>query len=79
MTYVNGTDGKRQIPLRGVLTLIAPDGERIPLMQVNDKPTELRKRASKTYTYRIPLSAHPRLAGLDLTLYDAVIVQPGQQ
>ena len=79
MTCVNGTADKQQIPPHGMLALITPEGDQIPLMPVSDKPTTLRKNASKTYTYKIPLASYPRLASLDLTCCDAVILQPGQQ
>ena len=79
MTYLNYTGEKQQIPVRGVLTLITPEGEKIPLTPVSDSPDTLRHRSGKEYTYKIPLSVNPRLRNLDLTRWDAVIVpHPGQ-
>ena len=79
MTYVNRSGEKQQIPLSGILTLVTPSGEQIPIMPVADKATTLKNNYSKTYKYRIPLSTNPRLIGLDLTRCDAIIVNPANR
>lgn len=79
MTYANRTGDKVQIPYAGMLTLVTPDGKQIPLLPVNDRPTTLRNKSSKTYKYKIPLSANPRLNGLDLSRCDVIIVSPGKK
>jgi len=74
MTYINRTGARQYAPYRGTLALIAPDGTIIPLMQVNAPKERLDHRDSEKYTYKIPVSLHPRLIGLDLTRCDAVMV-----
>ena len=79
MTYNNRTGMKQTVPLHGMLTLVTPDGEQIPLMMISEKQRELSHKAVKTYTYKIPLSVHPKLNGLDLNRCSAVIIDPANR
>jgi len=76
LTYSNRTGTKQEILPQGMLVLIAPDGEQIPVRAVNEKARMLSSGSGKTYTYQIPLSANPGLNGLDLTRCDAAIINP---
>ena len=79
MTYANRTGMKQTVPFHGMLTLITPDGEQLPLMMLSEKQRELKHKAIKTYTYKIPLSAHPRLNGLDLSACGVTIIDPANR
>ena len=57
-----------------LLTLITPEGEKIPLMMLHEKQRDLSHKMIRTYTYQIPLSVHPKLNGLDLSRCSAVII-----
>jgi len=75
MKWVNRSGAAQTVPQQGLLTLILPDGEQLPLTNaVTVKQTQLKHRGTRTITYKIPLIANPRLMGLDLTLCDAGIV-----
>jgi len=76
MQYANRTGLRQKIPFHGMLTLITPEGEKIPLMMLHEKQRDLKHKAIKTYTYKIPLSVHPKLNGLDLSRCSAVIIDP---
>jgi len=79
MQYVNRTGQKQRIPFQGMLTLITPEGEKIPLMMLHEKQRDLSHKMIRTYTYKIPLSVHPKLNGLDLSRCSAVIISRNGQ
>jgi len=61
------------VPGGGVLTLIMPDGARLPVMPMETGRGTLRRNGVTTVTLRLPLAAYPRLAGLDLASCDATV------
>ena len=72
MTFRNRTGASVQIPGPGVLTLVTPEGEQIPLMPLAaSRQYTLRNKDSRTIRYRVPVGA--QTAGLDLTRSGAVI------
>ena len=78
LAFKNRSGIRQQIPSHGLLTLITPEGEQIILKQLNGAQETLKDGRNDTITYKIPVSTHPKLIGLDLSRCDVVILTAQQ-